>query len=36
VEKIRYQVQSAKLAKGEAPRELSEAELAEIRSFGGG
>ena len=34
VEKIRQQVQSAKLAKGEVPRQLSEAELAEIRSFG--
>ena len=34
VEKIRHQVQSAKLAKGEAPRELSEAELAEIKNFG--
>jgi acetyl-CoA synthetase len=34
VEKIRHQVQSTKLAKGETPRELSEAELAEIRSFG--
>jgi acetyl-CoA synthetase len=34
VEKIRHQVQSAKLAKGEVPRELSEAERAEIQSFG--
>ncbi len=34
VEKIRHQVQSAKVAKGEVPRELSEAELAEIESFG--
>jgi acetyl-CoA synthetase len=34
VEKIRHQVQSAKLAKGEVPRELSEAERAEITSFG--
>jgi acetyl-CoA synthetase len=34
VEKIRHQVQSAKLAKGEVPRELSEIELNEIRSFG--
>jgi acetyl-CoA synthetase len=34
VEKIRQQVQSAKVAKGEVPRELSEIELAEIRSFG--
>ncbi len=34
VEKIRHQVQSAKVAKGEVPRELSETELAEIQSFG--
>jgi acetyl-CoA synthetase len=34
VEKIRHLVQSAKVAKGEAPRELSEAEAAEIKSFG--
>jgi acetyl-CoA synthetase len=34
VEKIRHQVQSAKLSRGEAPRELSEAELAEIKNFG--
>jgi acetyl-CoA synthetase len=34
VEKIRHQVQSTKLAKGETPRELSEAEEAEIKSFG--
>ena len=34
VEKIRHQVQSAKLAKGEVPRELSETELNEIKSFG--
>jgi acetyl-CoA synthetase len=34
VEKIRRQVQSAKVAKGEVPRELSEAEQAEIKSFG--
>jgi acetyl-CoA synthetase len=34
VEKIRHQVQSAKVAKGEVPRELSETELAEIKSFG--
>jgi acetyl-CoA synthetase len=34
VEKIRHQVQSAKLAKGEVPRELSEIELAEIKNFG--
>jgi acetyl-CoA synthetase len=34
VEKIRHQVQSTKVAKGEVPRQLSETELAEIRSFG--
>jgi acetyl-CoA synthetase len=34
VEKIRHQVQSAKVAKGEVPRQLSETELAEIKSFG--
>jgi acetyl-CoA synthetase len=34
VEGIRQQVQSAKVAKGELPRELSETELAEIRAFG--
>jgi len=34
VEKIRQQVQGAKHAKGEVPRELSEAEIAEIKSFG--
>jgi acetyl-CoA synthetase len=34
VEKIRQQVQSSKLAKGEVPRELSETELAEIKNFG--
>src|ERR1700761_8572374 len=34
VEKIREQVQTAKRAKGEAPRELSEAGQAEIKSFG--
>jgi acetyl-CoA synthetase len=34
VEKIRQQVQSAKHARGEVPRELSEAELNEIKSFG--
>jgi len=34
VEKIRQQVQSAKVAKGEVPRELSEIELNEIKSFG--
>jgi acetyl-CoA synthetase len=34
VEKIRQQVYSAKVAKGEVPRELSETELAEIKAFG--
>jgi acetyl-CoA synthetase len=34
VEGIRQHVQRAKVAKGDAPRELSETELAEIQSFG--
>ena len=34
VDGIRHQVQSAKVAKGEAPRELTETEQAEIESFG--
>ncbi|MCL2582695.1 MAG: acetate--CoA ligase [Streptosporangiales bacterium] len=34
VEKIKQQVQSAKVAKDEVPRELSEAEMAEIKNFG--
>jgi acetyl-CoA synthetase len=34
VEKIRHQVQATKLAHGEVPRELTEAEEAEIKSFG--
>ena len=34
VEKIREQVQTAKRAKGEAPRELSETEEQEIKNFG--
>jgi acetyl-CoA synthetase len=34
VEQIRHQVQSAKHARGEVPRELTEAEEAEIRAFG--
>jgi len=34
VEKIREQVQSAKRAKGEVPRELSETEAHEIKTFG--
>ena len=34
VDGIRHQVQSAKVAKGDAPRELTETERAEIESFG--
>jgi acetyl-CoA synthetase len=34
VDGIRQRVQSAKLAKGEVPRELTESEQEEIRSFG--
>jgi acetyl-CoA synthetase len=34
VDGIRHQVQSAKLAKGDTPRELSETEKAEIQAFG--
>jgi acetyl-CoA synthetase len=34
VEQIRHQVQNAKHAKGEVPRELTEAEEAEITAFG--
>jgi len=34
VDSIRHQVQSAKIAKGDAPRELSETEKAELASFG--
>jgi len=34
VEKIRHQVQSAKHSRGEVPRELTEAEEAELKSFG--
>jgi acetyl-CoA synthetase len=34
VDGITQQVQSAKVAKGEVPRELTEQELAEIRNFG--
>ena len=34
VEEIRQQVQSAKLAKGEEPRELTETEEHEIKTFG--
>jgi acetyl-CoA synthetase len=35
VESIRHQVQAAKLAHGEVPRELTETEEAEIKAFGG-
>jgi acetyl-CoA synthetase len=34
VEDIRHYVQSAKVARGDIPRELSDTELAEIQSFG--
>jgi acetyl-CoA synthetase len=34
VDSIRHKVQSAKLAKGDAPRELTEAEKAEMAAFG--
>jgi acetyl-CoA synthetase len=34
VDGIRHRVQSAKLAKGEVPRELTESEREETRSFG--
>jgi acetyl-CoA synthetase len=34
VEDIRHHVQSAKVAKGDLPRELSETEKAEIQAFG--
>src|SRR5581483_7580367 len=34
VEQIRHQVQAAKHARGEVPRELTEAEVAEIKAFG--
>jgi len=34
VELIRHQVQNSKFAKGEVPRDLTEAELNEIKSFG--
>jgi acetyl-CoA synthetase len=34
VDKIRDQVQSAKRAKGEVPRELSETEAHEIKTYG--
>jgi acetyl-CoA synthetase len=35
VESIRHHVQAAKLAHGEVPRELTGAEEAEIKAFGG-
>jgi acetyl-CoA synthetase len=34
VDGIRHRVQSAKLVSGEVPRELTESEREEIRSFG--
>jgi acetyl-CoA synthetase len=34
VDGIRHQVQSAKLANGDVPRELSQTEQAEIQAFG--
>ena len=34
VEEIRHQVQAEKAARGEVPRELTETEAAEIKSFG--
>ena len=34
VDGIRHQVQTAKLAKGDAPRQLSDTEKAEIQAFG--
>jgi len=34
VEQIRHQVQAAKVSRGEVPRELTEAEEAEIKAFG--
>jgi acetyl-CoA synthetase len=34
VDSIRHQVQSAKLAKGDVPRELTETEYEEIKAFG--
>jgi acetyl-CoA synthetase len=34
VEDIRHHVQAAKVAKGESPRELTEAEYEEIKAFG--
>jgi acetyl-CoA synthetase len=34
VDGIRQQVQQAKVARGETPRQLSDTELAEIQAFG--
>jgi acetyl-CoA synthetase len=34
VDQIRHQVQTAKIAHGDAPRELTEAEQAELKAFG--
>jgi acetyl-CoA synthetase len=34
VDDIRHEVQSAKVARGDVPRELNETEKAEIQSFG--
>ena len=34
VDEIRREVQSAKVARGDVPRELTETERAEIQSFG--
>ena len=34
VDEIRHQVQSEKVANGEVPRQLSDAELEEIRAYG--
>jgi acetyl-CoA synthetase len=34
VDDIRHEVQSAKVAKGDVPRELTETEAAEIKAFG--
>jgi acetyl-CoA synthetase len=34
VDGIRHQVQTAKVARGDTPRQLSEIELAEIQAFG--
>ncbi len=34
MDRIRHQVQSTKVASGQAPRDLSDEEAAEIRAFG--